>query len=79
MAKDKNIGDAMGDLLGLENKSPQKTPAGEGSGDPYKALRHNIYMDKDLWRELKIYAVHNETSSSQIITELVKKFLKDKS
>ena len=78
MAKDKNIGDAMGDLLGLENKSPQKTPAGEGS-DPYKWKRHNIYMDDELWSRLKIYAYTNKTSSSNIISSLVENFLKDKS
>jgi metal-responsive CopG/Arc/MetJ family transcriptional regulator len=38
----------------------------------------NIYMDKKLKKELKKVAIDEDTSASEIISELVKEYLKNK-
>ncbi|MCB0262324.1 MAG: hypothetical protein KDE52_01085 [Calditrichaeota bacterium] len=39
--------------------------------------RINIYIDKEIWKQLRSFAVNNETSASAIIEQLLRNFLSE--
>lgn len=66
--------------IGNSNSNSSITPKKANKGRPKTqndSKQHSIVIDNDLWKELRIYAIKNDTEASLVIEELVKNFLKN--